>query len=123
MNSRMIVISKTLVNPTEGSALGALECYTNVPFNLTIVYACCAAREDDGGLTVDVNVDGVDTLILAIDADTAADPGEWKSTHVGGTAAPILVAAGSELEFDVNGAANANVVQVDLWCLMGEDYG
>jgi hypothetical protein len=114
-----VVLNFTMVNPAEGGALGALDFYQNVPCDLTIVYVCAAADTDDTGLTVDINDDG-SGVITGIDAADKEDPGEWKSTHVGGTNDPVVVAAGSELSFDANNAANATTVHISIWALISE---
>lgn len=51
--------------------------------------------------TIDIQDDGTDA-IAAITASTALTPGTWKSVHMGGTNAPVYVAAGSEVEIDLN---------------------
>ena len=51
--------------------------------------------------TVDIQDDGTD-CIAAITASTALTPGTWKSVHMGGTNAPVHIAAGSEVEVDLN---------------------
>lgn len=122
MNRRMVVMSRTLVDPDDSAAVGALECYINVPFNLTLVYVCASVGTDDVGADLDVHVDGT-AIITALDIADKEDPGEWKSTHVGGAEAPVKIAAGSEISFDVNDIEINVVVYVDLWFLMGEDFG
>ena len=53
------------------------------------------------GFTVDIQDDGTD-VIAAITANTALTPGVWQSVHMGGTNAPVHIAAGSEVEVDLN---------------------
>jgi hypothetical protein len=122
MNEKLVPLAVTLVNPTEGAGLGDLECYIPIPFNCTLVAVTASAREDDTGFTLDVHDDG-SAIVAALSAADADVPGEWLSTHAGGTNAPVLIAAGSEISFDANAAANANVMQVVLWLLMGEVAG
>ena len=109
MNERLVSIPFKLVNPAEGGALGALDYYLNVPFDCYIVYVSAGADTDDAGLTFDINDDGA-AGIAAIDCADKEDPGEWISTHFGGTNDPVYVAAGSELSFDANNAANATTI-------------
>jgi len=118
MNENLVVMSVKAVNPVEGGALAALDQYMNVPCGCTIVYVCASADTDDAGLTVDINDDGT-AIISGIDAADKEDPGEWKSTHFGGDETPVEVAAGSELSFDFNAAANATTVEVQVWALTG----
>ena len=53
------------------------------------------------GFTIDIQDDGTDA-IAAITANTALTPGTWQSVHMGGTNAPVHIAAGSEVEIDLN---------------------
>lgn len=53
------------------------------------------------GCTIDIQDDGTD-VIAAITANTALTPGTWKSVMMGGTEAPVHIAAGSEVEVDLN---------------------
>jgi hypothetical protein len=119
MNERLVVLSGTLVNPTEGGAVGALDFYQNVPCDVIIVYVCASSDTDDPGLTFDINDDG-SGAITGIDCADKEDPGEWISTHCGGTNTPVRVAAGSELSFDANNAANATTVHYSIWCLTSD---
>ena len=119
MNERLIILPVKAVNPVEGAALAALDQYTTVPCNLTIVYVCASADTDDTGLTVDINDDGTG-VITAIDAADKEAPGTWTSTHFGGAETPVNVAAGSVLSFDFNNAAVETTVEVHVWCLLGE---
>lgn len=119
MNERMVVISKTLVDPDESAALSTLDAHFVTPVALTIVYVSAAPLEDDAGATLDINDDGTG-VITAIDVSDADVPGTWSSTHFGGSNAPILVAGGSEISIDLNSAAAANAFQLDIWALVGE---
>jgi len=122
MQERLVPLSVTLVNPTEGAALGNLECYIPVPVNCTLVHVTASPRADDTGLTLDVHDDGT-AIVSALSCADADVPGEWSSVHTGGTNSPVRIAAGSEISFDLNAAANANVVQVVLWVLVGDVFG
>ena len=104
----------TLSNGEAGVTTGALYQYYTVPCACTIKYVCAAPNVDDADVTVDVNDDGV-AAISAIVCATKAVPGTWKSTAMGGTNAPIQVAAGSVLSFDLNGAAAGTAIMVSIW--------
>lgn len=108
-NEMLISIPIDMVNPDDAAALGDNDYYINVPFDCTIVYVAAGSDTDDSDLTLDINDDGV-AAISAIDCATKADPGEWISTHFGGTQTPVRVAAGSELSFDANDAAAATTI-------------
>ena len=53
------------------------------------------------GFNVDVQDDEED-VITAVAADTALTPGTWLTPHFGGVEIPVHIAAGSEVEVDVN---------------------
>jgi hypothetical protein len=53
------------------------------------------------GFNVDIQDDGAD-VITAVAADTALTPGTWLTPHMGGSQAPVTIAAGSEVEVDLN---------------------
>jgi hypothetical protein len=75
-----------------------------VPFGITLVGVTVCAEAFTGsptGFNIDIQDDAAD-VITAVAANSAGTPGEWKSTHLGGSNAPISVAAGSVLEVDVN---------------------
>ena len=61
-------------------------------------------------MTLDINDDGTG-VIEGIDVSDADVPGEWESTHVGGSSTPVVIAAGSKISFDVNDDTD-NGVQV-----------
>jgi hypothetical protein len=109
------------VYPGAAAALSTLFAYINVPFDCTIVYVCAAASADDASLTLDINDDGTG-IIEGIDCAAKEDPGEWKSTHVGGSETPVRVAAGSELSFDANSAANATTINGYILVLTSDVY-
>ena len=119
MNERLVVIPIPSVFPGAAAALGADFATVTVPFDLTLVYVTAAPSVDDAGLTLDIEDDGtaiVDDLAIAV----AATPGTWKSTHVGGTNAPVRIAAGSKISFTAANAANATSIIGQMWCLTGE---
>ena len=72
--------------------------------DMTIVGASLCATVFTGtptGFNVDIQDDGTD-VITAIAANTALTPGTWKTAHMGGTQTPVHIAAGSEVEVDLN---------------------
>lgn len=76
------------------------------------------------GVTIDIQDDGTD-CITAISAGTALTPGTWQSTHMGGTEAPVYIAAGSEVEIDLNlaeGSTPTAVTDVVIWYLAGAQH-
>lgn len=118
MRERLVMINRCLVDPTEGNALGTLEGYIQLPFAYTIVAISCAPQVDDGGLTVDVDDDGTN-VISGIDGNDVNVPGRWGTPGYGGTNAPVHIAADSKVSFDVNNAAAATAVYVDMLILVG----
>jgi hypothetical protein len=122
MNRRLVTLSITLVDPDNAGAVGDNECYIPVPFNCTLVHVTGSVGTDDAGADLDVLDDGVE-IITALDIADKEAPGEWASVHTGGSNAPIEIAAGSEISFDVNDIEAAVVVYVVLWVLVGEVTG
>lgn len=119
MSSNYVVISGTVVDPLDAGTLGAEALVVTLPVQMTLVYASFSPSTDDAGLTVDIQDDGTDTAAVAIAAADQNVPGEWKSTHVGGTNAPIAFAADSDLSLDVNSAAAATALHYQLYFLPG----
>lgn len=119
MNERMVVFNRSLVDPTEGNAVGTLEGYVDAIFDMTIVAVSVSPQKDDAGATIDIDDDGTNVITL-IDASDANVPGTWKSTHVGGTNAPVHIAAGSKVSFDVNSGAVATAFNIDVYAILGE---
>lgn len=122
MNERLVAYTFSVVDPVDTAVVGAANFMTMVPFGATLVYACVSPMEDDAGATVDIQDDGTD-IVTAIDASDHDVPGEWISTHFGGTATPVNIAAGSEIELDFNSAAAGNRFDVTLLFLTGETVG
>ena len=89
------------------------------PIGHRLVYASFAPFVDDAGLTAQIQDDGVDVLTAVVSCAVAATPGEWKSTHFGGTNAPIQIAGGSILELDFAAAAIDTRVMFILAFLTG----
>lgn len=119
MNERLICIPIPAIYPGASAALGDNFGYYYCRHDLTIVYVSVAPNTDDAGLTLDINDDGtgVITAISCADADV---PGEWESTHVGGSQTPVTIAAGSKISFDANSAANATSLIGYILALVGE---
>jgi hypothetical protein len=122
MNERLIAYNLNIGDPAEGSAVGASAAMVMVPFGATLVYASVSPFEDDTGATIDIQDDGTD-IVTAIDAADHDVPGEWACTGYGGTNTPVAIAAGSEIEIDINAAAAANRFDVTLLFLTGETWG
>ena len=122
MNEKIVVYSFSPFDPDDTAALGNLCMYFMVPFEATLIYVSAGPWDDDAGLTMDLHDDGVEIIAALACADKEA-PGEWISTHAGGTNAPISIAAGSEMTIDFNAAAIANRVDVQFQFLVGESWG
>lgn len=119
MNERLVVLNYD--NGEVGVTLGDNYQYDTIPCDLTIIYVAAAPMADDTGLTLDINDDG-SAAISAIACATAATPGTWKSTHMGGTNSPVRIAAGSVISLDANAAAANTVLHVSIWALTGEVF-
>lgn len=95
-----------------------------VPFGITLVGVTLCAEAFTGsptGFNIDIQDDTVD-VITAVTANAAGTPGEWKSSHLGGSNAPVLVAAGSVVEVDVNftgGSSPTADYDITLFALAG----
>ena len=120
MNENLVVLQ--FQDGQVGLTLSTLYRYFYVPFDVTVVYMEAGASADDPDLTVDLNDDGTG-VIAALACATAATPGRWQSTHVGGTNAPVHIAAGSLCSLDANSAAADTDICVTLWCLVGNVTG
>ena len=122
MNENIVTYTFSVTDATEASALGANAVYFMVPFGATLVYASAAPQDDDAMLTV-YFLDDSCVFVEAFDASDKDVPGEWISTHMGGSETPVEVAAGSVLDLDFNNAAAANRVDVQLMFLQGSTWG
>ena len=122
MNERLVAYNLNIGDPDESQAVGASAAMVMVPFGCTLVYASVSPFEDDTGATIDIQDDGTD-IVTAIDASDHDVPGEWATPHTGGTNTAVAIAAGSEIEIDVNNAAAANRFDVTLLFLTGETWG
>ena len=123
MTERIIAYTWNLVDPVEINALGDLETYFMLPFGATLVYASGTPAVDDAGTSFDLMDDTVACGPTALACVTAAVPGEWISTHCGGTQTPVAIAAGSEMSIDVNGIAGGVSFAIVLLFLVGESWG
>lgn len=122
MNERLVAYTAFVTDPVEGNPLGALEGYFYLPFGGTLVYASGAPQVDDAGTTFDLHDDGA-AIISGLACVAAAVPGEWISTHCGGTETPVEVAAGSLMSYDMNTMANGISFGFVLLFLVGESWG
>jgi hypothetical protein len=95
-----------------------------VPFGITLVGVTVCAEAFTGsptGFNIDIQDDTTD-VITAVVANSAGTPGEWKSTHFGGSNAPVAVAAGSVMEVDINltgGSSPTADYDVTIFALAG----
>ena len=122
MNERLIAYNLSLFDPTDDSGMGASASVFMVPFGATLVYASAAPHENDGGATIDIQDDGTD-IVTALTCAVAGTPGEWISTHCGGTETPVDIVAGSEMEIDANAVAATTRLDITLLFLHGESWG
>lgn len=122
MNERMIAYNLNIADPVEASAAADSAALVMVPFGATLIYVSVSPYEDDTGATIDVQDDGTD-IVTGVDASDKDVPGEWASIHAGGTNDPVAIAAGSEIEIDLNSAAGGNRFDVTLLFLTGESWG
>jgi len=119
MNEKLITLCFT--DGEAGVTLGDNYRYFTAPCDLTIIYVCTSPSVDDATSTIDINDDG-STAISAIATAAKATPGRWRSIHVGGTNAPVRVAAGSVCSLDANTTTADTVVHVQIWALAGEGW-
>ncbi len=115
---RVLSFSKSPLIDTDGVIdFTALE-------DMTIVGVSLCATVFSGtptGFTLDIQDDGTD-VIAAITANTALTPAVWQSVHMGGTNAPVHIAAGSEIEVDMNltgGSSPTAEFTLVIWYLGG----
>ncbi len=120
MSDRLVTF--TFSSQAQADADGVHTLYT--PLGLTLVGVGVTAEAFTGspsGFNVDIQDDGAD-IVTAVAANTAGTPGTWLSTHLGGAETPVAIAAGSEIEVDVNltgGSTPTADYDVTLWCLTG----
>jgi len=119
MNERLICIPLPCIYPGASAALGANYGYYYCRHDLTIVYVSAAPSTDDADTTLAINDDG--SAVIAAFACADADvPGEWESTHVGGSSAPVQIAAGSKISFTASGIGNGVTIVGYMLALVGE---
>jgi len=121
MNENLVAYNLSVYDPAE-TTVGTSAIMVMVPFQATLVYASASPHEDDADATMDIQDDGTD-IVTAIGCADHDVPGEWISTHFGGSNAPVAIAAGSELELDFNSTAGTTRVDVTLLFLAGEVWG
>jgi hypothetical protein len=121
MNERLVCISKTIVDPTEGNNLSTAEATFYAPIDMTIVYVSAAPHADETDGTVDIQDDGTD-IITAIDCSDADVPGTWKAEGYGGDQDPVRVSAGSKIDFDFNSFSNGIAANIDIWAVVGSVF-
>jgi hypothetical protein len=122
MNERLVSYTFNLFDPDDTAGLGNLAAYFMVPFGATLVYVSGTPMTDDAGCTLDVHDDGV-AIIAALACAVKATPGEWISTHCGGSETPIAIAAGSEITVDLNAIEVGVRFDLQLLFLTGESVG
>ena len=86
----------------QADADGVIE--FDVPIGMTILGAslCVEAYTGSGSTcSVDIQDDATD-VITALAANTAGTPGTWLTPALGGSETPVHIAAGSDMEVDVN---------------------
>ncbi len=122
MNENIVSYTFSVTDATEGNALSTNAMYFIVPFGATLVYVSVAPHDDDALATLDINDDAA-SVVAGVDATDKDVPGEWISTHFGGTETPVEIAAGSVCDFDFNNAAAANRFDVVMLMLQGSTWG
>lgn len=122
MNERLVAYTLNIADPTEASAVSQSATMVMIPFGATLVYAAVSPFADDSGAVMDIRI-GESDIVTGISAADHDVPGEWISTHCGGTETPIQITAGSELELDFDLGAAANRFDVVLLFLTGESWG
>lgn len=120
MSAQMMTFNFSAQAQTDADGVHVVK----LPFGITIVGVTLCAESFTGsptGFNIDIQDDSTD-VITAVAANVAGTPGEWKSTHLGGSDAPVLVAAGSVVEVDVNltgGSTPTADYDVTLFALAG----
>jgi len=105
-------------------ATNGIICFSALEEMTVVGVSLCASLFSGSptGCTIDIQDDTAD-VITAITANTALTPGTWKSVHMGGTNAAVVIAAGSVVEIDLNLAAGSTptaVIDVVIWYLAGD---
>ena len=123
MNERIVAYTFNLCDPNDAAGLGNLCAYFMLPFGATLIYASGAPMTDDPATTLDLMDDGAACGPTAMVSATKAVPGEWISTHCGGTETPVRIAAGSEMTIDLNGIEVGVRYDCQFLFLTGESVG
>jgi len=87
----------------------------DIPVGMTIWGASgCVEAYASSGTTFNFDVqDDASDVITAVTANTAGTPGTWYTPPFGGTETPVSLAAGSDVEIDINldqGTADFTIV-------------
>ena len=122
MNERLVAYNLSILDPNDAGGMGASAWLGMLPFGGTLVYASARPHENDADATIDIQDDTAD-IVTAISCAVAATPGEWISTHCGGSETPVTIAAGSELEIDANNVAATTRLDITMLFLTGETWG
>lgn len=116
------LLTFTFSAQTQGEADGVHTLYAPVGLTLVGVTLCAEAfTGSPTGFSVDVQDDGSD-VVTAVAANSAGTAGSWLTAHLGGSQSAVAIAAGSEVEIDVNftgGSSPTADYDVTLWCLAG----
>ncbi len=99
---RELLVPLTFTLEAQADADGVVE--FDAPCGMTIVGVSLCAEAITGSpsaFTIDIQDDGSD-VITALAASTAGTPGAWYTPTFGGSETPVYVAAGSDVEIDVN---------------------
>lgn len=94
----------------------------DVPVGITIwgVSGCVEAYSGAGSeAAIDIQDDGTD-VISDIEFDTAGTPGTWYTPALGGTNTPVSIAAGSDVEIDLNLDSDTADITVVLYITLDE---
>ena len=94
----------------------------DVPVGMTIWGASgCVEAYTGSGSTFNFDVqDDASDIITAVTADTAGTPGTWLTPALGGTETPVSVAAGSDIEIDINLDSDTADVTIVLYVTLDE---
>jgi hypothetical protein len=104
----------------QADADGVIE--FDMPIGCTLIGAslCVEAYTGSGSTcNVDVQDDGTD-VITALTANTAGTPGTWLTPALGGTETPVHIAAGSDIEIDVNLNSDTADLTIVLYVTLDE---
>ena len=122
MKERLVAVSLCTAKAVAGTVVRTVK----LPFDAILVGASMALDAVSGsptGCTIDVNDDGsAPTGFSAVAIGTTAGAGTTvKTTELGGSVAPVRIAADSEVDIDVNlagGSSPEAAVTVVLWLLV-----